>query len=279
MIQRNAIGSWIQLKGRIEIILFGSEAGTEEFCQKNALRHAPWVETNEFGTPLISSLWEEAERLASTPYLAYVNADIILMDDFVEAVERVRTWSKGKPFILAGKRTCLDMGGELDFSQANWREDLLMQCKQRGVAQPHGGIDYLVCPKGFMGPVLPFAIGRGWWDQWLVWEAHRLGGRIVDATACLLAIHQNHDYEHSGRGADWIWHGPEIQRNRKLAGEHLWHTAHANFELCPSGVRRLWTRRALRVLLDRTRSFRRKVGLTHRGIGRLSALLRGGRPM
>ena len=46
------------------------------------------------------------------------------------------------------------------------------------------------------GEIPQFALGRWYWDQWLVYRARRLGGALIDASACVMAIHQNHDYRH-----------------------------------------------------------------------------------
>src|SRR5438876_11556063 len=86
VIQRNAIMSWTLLQPRPEVILFGDEEGTAEICRELGLRHAPAVERNEFGTPLLDDLFRKAEEQASYATLCYVNSDILLLDDFSKAV-------------------------------------------------------------------------------------------------------------------------------------------------------------------------------------------------
>jgi hypothetical protein len=46
----------------------------------------------------------------------------------------------------------------------------------------------------------PLAIGRFWWDNWLLWKARSLGAPVLDATTVVTAIHQNHDYSHTTYG-------------------------------------------------------------------------------
>src|ERR1700686_3381548 len=84
-IQRNAILSWTRLAPRPEILLFGNEEGTAEIAHELGLRHFPEVARNEFGTPLLGDLFRKAEQQASSPLLGYVNADIILTNDFISA--------------------------------------------------------------------------------------------------------------------------------------------------------------------------------------------------
>src|SRR5436190_23067843 len=82
LIQRNAILSWTRLKPRPEVMLIGNEAGVAEFAREHSLRHVPEMERNAYGTPLVSSIFAQAERHAEGDRLAYVNADIILLNDF-----------------------------------------------------------------------------------------------------------------------------------------------------------------------------------------------------
>src|SRR5207244_10609033 len=86
IIQRNAIASWALLHPRPEIILFGNEEGTAEAAMDIGALHVSQVARNEFGTPLLNDLFQKAEQLASHQTLCYVNADILLLDDFSEAV-------------------------------------------------------------------------------------------------------------------------------------------------------------------------------------------------
>src|SRR5580698_7853123 len=121
-IQRNAILSWTRLKPRPEIFLFGNEEGTAEIAAELGLHHFPEVERNEFGTPLISDLFRQAEQRASTPLIGYVNADIVLTDDFSAALARVR--GQHEKFMMVGRRWDLDWDEPLDCSQPGWGESL-----------------------------------------------------------------------------------------------------------------------------------------------------------
>jgi hypothetical protein len=52
-IQLNAILSWMSLRPRPEIILFGDDEGTPEVAEELGLRHVPEIACNEYGTPLV----------------------------------------------------------------------------------------------------------------------------------------------------------------------------------------------------------------------------------
>src|SRR6186713_1394705 len=87
-IQHNAIKSWTLLPD-IEVILLGEEAGLAEAARELGVKHISTVERNENGTPLISSMFHLARENSNSHLLCIINADIILMPNFVEAAKQV----------------------------------------------------------------------------------------------------------------------------------------------------------------------------------------------
>jgi hypothetical protein len=218
VIQRNAIESWTRMRPQPEIILFGTDAGTAEIAQEFGLRHVPTVKCNEWGTPLVSDLFAQAEQLGQTPVLAYVNSDIILFDDFAEALGRVA--AAGHNFLMVGRRTDVDVKDPVNF-QANWAPAVREQACRDGVPQIARSIDYFVFSRGLYPAMPPLAIGRFWWDNWLLWKARAIGAIVVDASRAVLAVHQNHDYGHTtyGRGKLDLMASEESIRNARLTCE------------------------------------------------------------
>src|SRR5690242_2551814 len=94
VIQRNAIRSWTLLQPACEIILVGNEEGIAETAAEFGLQHVVNVARNTFGTPLVSDIFKQAERLSSRNLFCYVNSDIILMSDLMEAIQRVKQKSR-----------------------------------------------------------------------------------------------------------------------------------------------------------------------------------------
>ena len=90
VIQRNAIKSWTLLEPSCEIILMGDDQGTSEAAADMGVRHIPDLNRNEFGTPLLDHAFQMAAAESKYPLLCFVNADIILMGDILEAVKRVQ---------------------------------------------------------------------------------------------------------------------------------------------------------------------------------------------
>jgi hypothetical protein len=236
IIQRNAIQSWTLLRPRPEVILFGDDDGTEEVAKDFNLTCVPTVDRNEFGTPLLSDLFEQAQRIAGHDLLCYVNADIVLMSDFPHAVQRVVALKRR--FLMVGQRWDVEMQQPLDFG-ADWESRLRSYVAAEGTVHPPTGVDYFVFPRVMRWELPPFAIGRTAWDNWLIYRARALGFPVIDATGSVMPVHQNHDYAHlPGKAVD-AWKGPEAKRNLELAGgvEHHFTLTDVTHRLMPSGLK------------------------------------------
>jgi len=216
VIQKNAIRSWARLDPAPEIILFGDEPGIREMAQEVGARHEPDVERNEFGTPLVNKLFEAAQKLASNRVLAYVNADMILFEDFVEATQAVQT--RFSTFLLIGRRWDFTLLDEIDFTRG-WQESLRGQVSAEGILHAECGLDYFVFTREVYPEIPAFAIGRTTWDNWLVRTPRINGVPVIDGSEAILAVHQDHHYGHVAGGRDEAWHGEEASRNRALGGQ------------------------------------------------------------
>jgi hypothetical protein len=234
--QHNAIQSWRRLGSDVEVLLIGDDAGTAEAARQLGIGHIGVVERNTYGTPLISSIFRQASTAATSNLLCYVNADIILMSDFVSAIRRVGT----RNFLMCGQRCDLDLAVAVDFNRPNWEDDIRQFAHQRGRLHGVTGLDYFVFQKGLLDEMPAFAIGRTIWDNWIVFHARAQNIPIIDATPAVMAVHQNHDYEHVSGGIQAAWGGPEAANNRALAGDMLYPftIADATWQLTDHGLAR-----------------------------------------
>jgi hypothetical protein len=215
-IQENAIGSWLRLGFGVEILLFGGECGVGDFARRMGIEHIPEVARTAYGTPRVDDLFRKAEALAARPLLGYINADIILGSNFLEAV-RILSNVTGS-FLAVGRRWDLKVTEEIDYSRQDWEERLRLQVAERGALHAETGIDYFLYRPGFWKKIPPFAIGRTMWDNWLVLDALRRRALVIDATDDIWAVHQNHGYNHHPKGTEGVWKGPEAVENERLAG-------------------------------------------------------------
>jgi hypothetical protein len=214
IIQSNAIQSWRRLVG-VEVILLGNDVGVGEAARRFGATWLPQISVNPYGTPLLSSAFEQARAAARHPLLCYLNADIVVLKDFAAAVRQVRL----RNFLMLGQRWDLDVTAPIDFSQDGSERLIREWIAARGVLHPPTGSDYFVFPKdGGLAALPPFAVGRPVWDNWLIYRARQLEIPVVDASQAVTIVHQNHDYAHVKEQRGAAWEGPEAEHNRALAG-------------------------------------------------------------
>jgi hypothetical protein len=216
LIQRNATGSWLQLGAEVEVMLVGDERGIDQASRELGVRHLKGVAKNSAGTPLISSIFGRAEREGRHRLLAFVNADIVLLDDLSSTVQRVA--SEFDRFLIVGQRWDLEVDEELRF-EPGWEKRMREDLAERGELHPPAGSDYFVFPRGLFRHIPPFALGRAGWDNWMIFAGRQMRVPVIDASPVITAIHQSHDYSHLEDGI--IHHRlPESRENVRLAGGH-----------------------------------------------------------
>lgn len=236
IIQTNAIHSWLMLCPQPEVILFGNDEGTASTASQLGIRHVPDVQCNEYGTPLLDSIFKTAQDIASNPLTCYINADIILLSDFMPAIRQIHMPS----FLLVGQRWDLDLTEAIDFANPVWEKELRARLAEKGKLHPPTGIDYFVFPRNMYAEIPAFAIGRTTWDNWLIYRTRFLRIPVIDATEVIIAIHQNHGYERLPQSVERPRKGPERNRNLELAGglAHAFTLQDANRVLTPQGLKR-----------------------------------------
>ena len=237
-IQRNAVRSWLRLRPRPQVILFGDAHGTEEFAAGLGIAYFPEVRRNDYGTPLIDDLFMQARRLSGGRLLCYVNSDIILTESLTHAIEIVK--EACPPFLMVGHCWDLEVDGEIDFDREEWEAGLGRLVKQRGRRRGPFHIDYCVFTPDLFDRLPPFAVGRIRWDNWLVWKALKRGGSVIDASEVVRPVHQDHDYGHVAGGKKWSYGGPESRLNQRLAGlgrrVHVYGILDATHRLTETGI-------------------------------------------
>lgn len=213
IIQTNAIKSWLKLKPKPNIILMGNEKGVKTMCNRFHLKHCSNIKTNKYGTPLVSDVFIKGQNKSKTSIVMYVNCDIILVGSLIESIKIIN--KKFNKFLIVGKRCDLQINKLLSFNTSYWEKSLLRKKKMEGILKNGSWIDYFVFKKNTFKKIPPFALGRTFWDKWLIWYIKTKKYPIVDVTETVTAIHQIHPYF---RNSKYIWTGSEALNNIKLAG-------------------------------------------------------------
>ena len=222
VIQGNALKSWTLLHPDVDVILFGDEEGAAAACRELGVRHEPLVRRNERGTKYLNYLFERAREMSPHKFLCYANCDIVMMPDFVQALEIV---SKAhSEFLMVGRRWDTDVTELWDFSQPDWAERLRSLALQKGKQNGPSWVDYFCFSRDLYHEEMPaFLIGRHGWDPWLTWHARKSKAHVIDASQTVVAVHQNHDYAYLGEGPAAERSHAEASYNWSLGGTTAWH--------------------------------------------------------
>ena len=231
MIQRNAIKSWTLLPD-VEVILLGEEEGLAQAAKELGVKHLPTVARNESGTPLISSMFQlarDASQRSNSDLLCIINADMILMPDFVEAAKQVLTLKsrslllgnrqqavKLQNFVLLSQRWDYDITTLLYFTEG-WEARLRESVRKQNQLHRPVGSDFFLFPKSCYQDIPDFTIGRAGWDNWMIYNARQQKWPVIDCTPSVMIVHQTHDYSHLPGGRSHYDH-PDTNENIRLAG-------------------------------------------------------------
>ena len=216
LIQRNAVKSWALLPD-VEVILLGEETGLAEAARELGVNHLANVARNESGTPLISSMFQlakDASQRSHSDLLCIINADMILMSDFIEAA--IQASKLKERFVLLSQRWDLDVTQPIDFTEG-WQNRLSSVIHRQGALHRPAGSDFFLFPFSAYSDIPGFTIGRAGWDNWMIYKARKEKWTVIDCTPSVMIVHQNHDYSHLPGGKPHYEH-PDTNENIRLAG-------------------------------------------------------------
>lgn len=220
LLQRNAIESWRRLVPQCEVMLFGSDIGVREYAEEAGVRWMGDLPRNNFGTPLLQPAFEKANECAEHDTLCYVNSDIIILNDLVEAT----SLAIGSSRLLVGRRINIKVDRSIFALGESW------DCKLRELAQttgcPHGpsAMDYFIFRRNELPVELEnFAVGRPLWDNWMLMQSRRRRMQVVDITAQATVLHQDHGYGHVPDRSGPRWEGPEANQHLSLLVDQAFH--------------------------------------------------------
>jgi len=191
-IQFNAINSWLNLSVEKEIFLL-CDSKFNEYIKSEKIKYIKELKYTKFGKPSLKSVFDISKKYIQTDFVVYINSDIILLDDFSETIKNIIK-KINKNFLLIGKRVNIDFNDKIDFYNIHWWDDI-NNLKKNGITDTELSLDYFIFHKSFLGGNIPdLSIGGMYWDNWLVSKGFKDKCIIIDTSATLSAIHQNHGY-------------------------------------------------------------------------------------
>lgn len=196
------------------MVLFGSETGVAEICHQFGLLHVPQVKVNEFGTPLLNDIFRRVEAVSDSDLFCYVNADIILRADFMAALATVSR--RKSRFFMGARPWNLDITESLQFT-SSWEQRLAEGVQRKGDLRSERSCDFFAFSRGLWVDLPPFAVGRAYFDNALLFLARKIGAALVDATPSVTSVHQNHGYATHLNGVARLTN-LEARQNVQIAG-------------------------------------------------------------
>lgn len=238
--QINAIRSWQAVHPDVEVLLFGKGVGYSEIATELGLVHIPDVATNELGVPRVDSMFAMAASRARHPIQSYINCDIVLLDDFLPAIQRI----KSDKYLIVAQRYDVDLDAPINFESRDWQSEIRAKAKVEGKKLAPCGIDFFLQRGGVWGTLPPMVVGRGKYDNWLIYHCRSRSIPVVDITEVVTVIHENHDYGHINGGRNTVQDGEDAGRNLELGGgfRYMFTIQDADWRMTPMALIRNWCR-------------------------------------
>lgn len=260
--QNLAIQSWDGWVTPKDILLLGADFGVEELAKKKGYRWSGEIEYSKLGTPRVDSIfkagWTIGKSLGHRVFL-YTNSDIIFEARVKQAIEILsRSFEE---FLGVGRRTNIP---NFAISDAQWCKGLSFtkEVNELGFVDRNTAIDYFIHTREVFGPMPSFYLGRGSWDNWLVWACLSRNVPVIDISEYVSAIHLDHDYGINNTRFSDVWSGQENKDNRELCDSVDFSQAHigsATFKLTPLGEIQPRSRNSQRIETERYGFFEEKL--------------------
>ncbi|KAI0566810.1 glycosyltransferase-like protein [Gracilaria domingensis] len=197
--QIRAINSWLQLNPRPLITLLGNGAGYAQVCSKFHLQHERNIDQTFLQVPMLNSMLHVVNS-SSADIVVFLNADILLFDDFLFAVRKLQTeLSPGWLGIAARWDVSSTPYRANSLLRRSFRQHAVKQARTTGTLHTYGGVDLWVWDTSsgplLQGPIPRFIFGRGRYDNWLTHETIAQKRRsVVDLSEAVTLVHVTHNY-------------------------------------------------------------------------------------
>lgn len=229
--QENCFKSLEKINVKKEIIIFDdiNQFNNRNF-DKNYYKIVHNIKKNEFGTPFVNKIFNEAIRQSKYEYLIYLNSDIILNDTCKDAINII-TKFKIKNFVGVGHRININLNDRISNFDATYIKNYI---NENFKTQNKWGIDYFIFKKNNFISIPNFLIGRTCWDNWILNKLKKKNYKLINCTTVIQCFHPNHNYSHIKSKKKNTHHkGTEREYNFKICGgyKNLYNLNDCNYYL------------------------------------------------
>lgn len=185
----NAVGSWLRLEPRPQILVFG---GDESIVDRDGVTYIPRFPRNEQGLPYLDGCLRITQEMAEHDLVMLTSDHLILRSDFTKALKRLDERFPG-PFAATGQRWDRQIDQSIDLDDPGWEEKIL-----RGQVRPKGAAakDWFLFRTPLPFEVENFVLGRRRWDTWFLHQLCLSGMPVVDVSCVVAPVHPVHGYGH-----------------------------------------------------------------------------------
>ena len=142
--QTNALSSWKALADDVEILVFGKPAIFAPSVEPFGARVVPGIPHAQDGRVRADTIFEFGRLHGKYDFQAYVNGDILLMRDFVNALHAIRF----PQFVMIGQRTDVDVRERLSFELASTHQSVEASLSRSGKLFSIWALDYFAYRRG-----------------------------------------------------------------------------------------------------------------------------------
>jgi hypothetical protein len=195
--QLNAIRCWLSSPCQPEVIIFGKSSGIEEIGEHPNLKILEQVRTSSSGVPYVNEMFNVIFKIAKYPVCGYVNADILLPNNFFENVLLIHK-QINKNYLIVGERIDADVDAELTFDD-QWEKAFRNKYQNNFKNHLPYGSDFFIFPKGQynLSNMPELLIGRPGWDNVMIYNARKRKFKTIDISDTTKVFHQNHPQVYS----------------------------------------------------------------------------------
>jgi hypothetical protein len=126
---------------------------------------------------------------------------------------------------------------------------------------PPLGSDYFLYHGNIWADLPTLVVGRGGYDNYLIYHCLIKGVPVIDLTEMMIAIHQNHDYGHQPGGEQEVFSGLEAEINHQELDKTFFFTpVEADFRFIAGKMRRNYCRGNLFMYMKSRHFINQKTG-------------------
>jgi len=216
-IQINAINSWLRLSINKLIVINSDDPDNKKYFNHSDIKIVPLKRQSPTHVPYVRDVFESGYNYyESGDMLCYINADIMLQDDFCVTLKAIPIHTYGNYLIGGRKWSWMNKSEFLKIQEFPLN---IEEIKKFGSLDMPCATDYFIHNKELYQNLIPddMLIARANWDMWLNALAINKNATTIDITNTCFSVHPGHEYgdKKTLRGEYYNTIMKEIKINRK----------------------------------------------------------------